>query len=240
MKDNLGWTALHYSVQSGSYELVIYIADMTTDIHLKTSDGTNCLHIAALEGYLKLCRYFLEIHDFDVNMADNEGWTSLHKSAKNGNFDVFSYILGKGSEIYCKANNMKNVLHFSAENGHVEICEFVLKHFTIDYKQNNIRNQHTLIGKSYKSQVFYKYNTIFLHAMDIDGNTYLHLAASGNQAKVCDLLLNYDTELMTLLNKKDETARKIAEEKNHGEVLTLLKAEYSRTGMFFSVFHYTD
>ena len=236
MKDNLGWTALHYSVQSGSYELVIYIADMTTDIHLKTSDGTNCLHIAALEGYLKLCRYFLEIHDFDVNMADNEGWTSLHKSAKNGNFDVFSYILGKGSEIYCKTNNMKNVLHISAENGHVDICEFVLKHFTEDYQENNSKKQYTLIGQSYMSQVFYKYNTIFLHAMDNDGNTYLHLAAGGNQAKVCELLLKYDTEVITLLNKKDETAREIAEERNYEEVLTLLKAEYDRAGMFFVFF----
>ena len=236
MKDNLGWTALHYSVQSGSYELVVYIVDMTTDIHLKTSDGTNCLHIAALEGYLKLCKYFLETHNFDVNMEDNKGWTSLHKSAKNGSFDVFSYILGKGSEIYCKTNNMKNVLHISAENGHVDICEFVLKHFTKDYKNNNIRNQHTLIGQSYKSQVFYKYNTIFLHAMDNDGNTYLHLAAGGNQAKVCKLLLKYDTDVITLLNKKDETAKKIAEERNHKEILMLLKAEYDRTGMFLKFF----
>ena len=236
MKDNLGWTALHYSVQSGNYELVIYIADMTADIHLKTSDGTNCLHIAALEGYLKLCKYFLEIHNFDVNMEDNEGWTSLHKSAKNGSFDVFSYILGEGSEIYCKTKNMKNVLHISAEHGHVDICKFVLKHFTKDYQENNSRNQHTLIGKSYTSQVFYKYNTIFLHAMDNDGNTYLHLATGGNQAKVCELLLKYDTEVITLLNKKDETAREIAEQKNHGEVLTLLKAEYDRAGMFFEVF----
>ena len=236
MATNHGWTALHYSVQSGSYELVKYIADMGTDIHHKTSDGTNCLHIAALEGHLKLCKYFLEIHNFDVNMKDNEGWTPLHKSAKNGSFDVFSYILGKGSEIYCKTNNMKNVLHFSAENGHVDICEFVLKHFTKDYKENNIRNQHTLIGQFYTSQVFYKYNTIFLHAMDNDGNTYLHLAAGGNQAKVCELLLKYDTEVITLLNKKNETARKIAEERNHEEVLTLLKAEYDRTGMFLEVF----
>ena len=236
MKDNLGWTSLHYSVESGNYELVIYITDVRTDIHLKTSDGTNCLHIAALKGCLKLCKYFLEIHNFDVNIEDNEGWTSLHKSAKNGSFDVFSYILGKGSEIYCKTNNMKNVLHISVENGHVDICEFVLKYFIKDYKENNIRNQHILIGQSYKSQVFYKYNTIFLHAMDNDGNTYLHLAAEGNHAKVCELLLKYDTEVITLLNKKDETAKKIAEERNHKKVLKLLKAEYDRAGMFFEFF----
>ena len=236
-----GWTALHCSVQSGNYELVTYFAGMGTNIHLKTMDyGINCLHIAAYHGHLKLCKYFLEIHNFDVNMKDNGGLTPLHLSAENGSFDVFSYILRKGSEIYCKTNNMKNVLHFSAKNGHVEICEFVLKQFTKDYNENVMRNQHALIGQSYMSQVFYKYNTIFLHAMDNDGNTYLHLAASANQAKVCELLLKYDTEIITLLNKEDESAREIAQEKGHKDVLKVLEKEYNRTGMLFKIFYYTD
>ena len=111
-------------------------------------------------------------------MKDNGGRTSLHNCARNGSFDLFLYILEKGSEIYCKTNNMENVLHFSAKNGHVHICEFLLERFTKDYEKNSTRNQHTLIGESYMSQVFYKYNTIFLHAMDNDGNTYLHLAAA--------------------------------------------------------------
>ena len=55
--------------------------------------------------------------------------------------------------------------------------------------------------------------------MDVDGNTYLYLAAKGNQAKVCELLLRYDTEITTLLNKKDKTARKIAKDNCHKDVL---------------------
>ena len=153
-------------------------------------------------------------------------------SAKNGSIDLFLYILGRGSEIYCKTNNMENALHFSAQNGHVDICEFILEHFTKDYEENSIRNEYTLISQSYMSQVFYKYNTIFLHAMDNEGNTYLHLAAVGNQVKVCELLLKYDTDVITLLNKKDETARNIAQKRSHKDVLRVLKAEYDRTGMF--------
>ena len=69
--------------------------------------------------------------------------------------------------------------------------------------------------------------------MDNDGNTYLHLAAFGNHANVCELLLKYDTEFITLLNKKDKTARNIAQEKNYKDVLVVLKPEYDRRGMFF-------
>ena len=235
-----GWTALHCSAQSGNYELVTYFADMGVDCHLKINGGLNCLHIAALNGHLKLCKYFLKIHNIDVNMEDNDGRTPLHYSASNGSFDVFSYIFRKASEIYCKTNNMENVLHFSAKNGHVNICEFVLKHFTKDYDENNIENQYELIGQSYRSQVFYKYKVIFLHAMDNDGNTYLHLAAVGNHAKVCELLFKYDTEAINLLNKKDKTARDIAQEKCHKDALRVLKEEYDRTGMLSNFFYYTD
>ena len=63
---------------------------------------------------------------------------------------------------------------------------------------------------SYRSQVFYKYKTILLHAMDADGNTYFHLAAAGDQQKICKLLLDYDTEFTTLFNKEGKTARDIA------------------------------
>ena len=238
MTTNIGWTAVHYSAQSGNYELVAYFAGMGADIRLKTNDGKNCLHIAARQGHLRLCKYFLEIHNFDVNMRDNRGMTSLHNSAISGSFDLFLYILRMGGEIYCKTNNMKNVLHFSAEKGHVHISKFVLEHFTKDFEEKNSRSQHILISKSDVSQVFYKYNIIFLHAMDNDGNTYLHLAAVGNQAKVCELLLKYDTDVITLLNKKDETARNIAQERCHKDVLTVLKAEYDRTGMFFRGFLY--
>ena len=128
---------------------------------------------------------------------------------------------------------MENVVHLSARKGHFDICKYVLDHFTQDYKENNSKSQYTYNGKYYSSPVFYKYNTIFLHAMDVDGNTYLHLAAEGKQPKVCELLLKYDTEIITLLNKKDRTSRDIAENNCDQNVLNALKAEYDRAGMCF-------
>ena len=124
----------------------------------------------------------------------------------------------------------------SAHGGHFQICEFVLEYFTKEFKKYNSKKQYTLNGKSYRSQVFYKYNTIFLHAMGSDGNTYLHLAAEGNHAKACELLLKYDTSTTNLLNKKDETARKIAKDNGHTDVLNVLKVEYEKIGNIFIAF----
>ena len=131
---------------------------------------------------------------------------------------------------------MKNILHLSSEYGHFDICEFVLKYFIEDYEDNNSKKQYSLNGKSYRSQIFYKYDTIFLHAMDDKGNTYLHLAAEGNHARVCELLLRYDTEIITLLNKEEKTATDLAKNNDHGDALNALKEEYERKGMVFILF----
>ena len=107
---------------------------------------------------------------------------------------------------------------------------------TLSKTENNTIKQYILNGKFYSSQVFYKYKKIFLHAMDIDGNTHLHLAAQGNQAEICEIFLKYDTEIITLLNKKDETARKNAKNNSYKDVLNALKAEYEISSIVFSYF----
>ena len=72
--------------------------------------------------------------------------------------------------------------------------------------------------------------------MDVNGNTYLHLTADGNNSEVCELLLKYDTEVITLLNKKDESARDIAKKNDYIDVLNVLKRHYDRTGLLFYFF----
>ena len=231
--DNNGFTALHFSIQHGDYESVKFFVDMGTDIYLETSCGKNCLHIAAGYGHFDLCKTFLSEYNFNINATDNNEWTALHFSPTSDNFTLFSYIFKQVGEIYCKTKEMMNALHLSAKHGHFDICKFVLEYFSEDYQNNNTKKQHVLNGESYKSQVFYKYRIIFLHAIDVNGNTYLHLAADGNHSEVCDLLLKYDTEISTLLDKKDETARDTANKKDCQNVLNVLKTQYDREGLFF-------
>ena len=211
---------------------------MRADIYRKSNDGWNCLHFAARHVHLNLCKILINKHNFDVHVATNDDWTVLHCSVKSGSFELFSYFVDKKVEIYCRTRNMENVLHLSSQDGHFDMCELVLKHFLNDYTYNNSKKQYALNGKSYGSQIFYKYETIFLHAMDDRGNTYLHLAAEEDHVNVCELLLRYDTEIITLLNKKDEIAREIAKNNKHGDTLNALKAEYERIGMFFFFFFF--
>ena len=72
-KDNDGWTALHNSARSGSYELVFFFADMGAYIYLKINNGWSCLNIAAVSGHLNLCKTLEHKHDFDVQLRNNNG-----------------------------------------------------------------------------------------------------------------------------------------------------------------------
>ena len=63
--DNDEWAALHYSAKNGTYELFTYLADLEVDTCLKTNDGSNCLHIFAVNGYLDLCKTLIDKYRFE-------------------------------------------------------------------------------------------------------------------------------------------------------------------------------
>ena len=114
--DIYGYTALHYSARSGSYKLLTYFVDIGTDILLKTKTGINCLHMAAENGYLDLCKALIDNHNFDLHIADNDGYTALHFSAISGNSELFTYFVEKGIDIDLRTINGSNCLHIAAQN----------------------------------------------------------------------------------------------------------------------------
>ena len=132
MTDNDGWTALHIFAQSNSYEFFVYFADMGTDIYLKTNDGKNCLHIAALSGHLNLCKVLIDKHKFDVDMTDSDGCTALHCSVNIGNYKLVIYFADIGTGIHRKTNDGKNCPLIAALRGHLNLCNLLINKYRFD------------------------------------------------------------------------------------------------------------
>ena len=93
MTDNEGFTALHRSAQNGSYKLIKFFTAERIDIFHKTKCGMNCLHIASLFGHLNLCKTLINIHNFDIHITNNIGFTALHCSAQNGSYELFKFFV---------------------------------------------------------------------------------------------------------------------------------------------------
>lgn len=121
MSDDEGWTVSHYCARYGSDESLNFFVDLGAVINLKTNDGKNCLHIAALYGHLDLSKTLIEKHFFDVTMTDKEGWTALHHSARNGSHELVTYFVDMGTDINLKTSTGESCLHIAVRHRHLNL-----------------------------------------------------------------------------------------------------------------------
>ena len=196
LSDNEGWTALHHSAHNGSYELVKYFVDMGADIHLKVNDGANYLHLTALNRHLDLCKALINKHNFNIDMADNDGFTALHRSAESGIYDLVNLFSDTGLNIYQETKVGGNCLHIAAAYGHLDLCKTLIdkNNFDVDTTDNQ---GFTALYRSAQSG---SYELIKLFA-DIGGDIHLktkvrrnclHIAAAYGHLNLCKTLIDQD------------------------------------------------
>ena len=192
--DSDGWTALHYSAEVGSYELITYFVDLGADIQLNTSDGKNCLHIAALHGHLNLCKALIDKHNFDANIADDNGCTALHYSVRKGSYELFSNIMHMVTNIYVQNKNGMNCLHLAALHGHLNICKTLID--DCQFNMHVIDNAgwtafHYFAGNGSEKLVTYLLDLESATELkDKNGWNFLHIAALCGHLNLCKTLID--------------------------------------------------
>ena len=206
MGNNEGFTGLHYSAMNGNYESVTYFVGMGTDIHLKTNDATNCLHIAAWHGHLSLCKKLLEKHKFDVNMGNKMGLTALHYSAISGRYELVTYFFGMGADIHLKTNGGRNCLHIAAQSGNLNLCKRLIDKYNFDVNIGDNKGltalHYSAMNGSYESVKFFVGTGIDIHVKADDGTNCLHIAAEGGYLNCCQkLIVKHDFDVNTSNNK---------------------------------------
>ena len=187
--DKYGWKALHWPCKSGSYKLITLFANKGTDIKLKTNDGQNCLHIAADNAHLSLCKTLIEEHNFDVLETDNDGWTALHKSAEKGNYELFQFLTEKGTDIQLKTKDGQNCLHIAAENGHLNLCKTLIEEHNFDVQETDNDGWTALHESGGKgNNKLFKFLTekgTDIQLKTKDGQNCLHIAAENGHLNLC-------------------------------------------------------
>ena len=194
MADIHGWRPLHFSAKNGSYGLVKYFADIVTDINIKTNYGKNCFHIAACYGHLNLCKKLKEKHDFDVNLADNNGWTALHFSARSGNNELLKYITDKGTDIKLETADGKNCFHIAVREGHFHLSKTLVNEYKFDVHVGD-KNGWTALhfsaaNGSYQFVKFFADIKSDILVKTNDGENCLHIAASYGHLNLCKKLID--------------------------------------------------
>ena len=159
-------------------------------------EGCTALHIAAENGHVDVCEFFLQQSDNNNNNSDNNliggkfkfchkainfqstvsGNTALHLAAEK-NSEVCNVFLESGKFIGANVQNNEGytALHMAAAVGRVDVCKTLLE--TDKFTAVNVANK--------------------------EGWTALHLAASGNRPDVCKILLESDKFTAANMQNKD-------------------------------------
>jgi ankyrin repeat protein len=127
IKDELGWTLLHYAAANGYADVAKLLLEYGADMNARDASGWTPLHIAAANGYMDVAILLLE-HGANVNARDEHGWTPLHEAAYRGHLDVVKLLLEYGGDPSVKDNGSKTPLDVARMRGNEQVARVVEEH----------------------------------------------------------------------------------------------------------------
>jgi len=124
-KDAAGRTPLHFAVNSGNEDVIVYLLSKGADCTAKTNVNTTVLHYAALSGRLDIVTLFMD-KGLDLNMKNVQGATPLTYAAMRGHEDVVTFLIEKGADVDALDAEEGTPLHAAAQAGHLEVVKALI------------------------------------------------------------------------------------------------------------------
>ena len=204
IKDENGNTPLHYSVYKNNYELTTLIIE-----EAKKGLGLSSHKISNF-----------------INEKNDEGYTALLYSVKNGNFEIYKYLKKLGAKVEITTNLGKNALHISAETNNTNMLIFLLLNEPLDIYTLDDNGSTPLHWACY-SGAYEVANYLLCLKADINSRdkqqiTPLFLAVDNNRENIVRLLLMYGAD-KNLPNNKKIYPIDVAKKKNFTKIIFLLK-----------------
>lgn len=194
MKCDKGWAAIHYATESGNLDLVRYFVENGSDIHWKTKNNTNCLHIAASKGNINLCKVLLEEYHFDIFSKNENGWNVIHYATRGGDLKLVQLFIQNGIDIYSKTKLSSNCLHIAATNGHFNLCKTLVEVYNFDIFTKNDKGW-SVLNSAAKSGNLELFQYFILLGADVYSKTNcnctcLHIASYYGHVNICRNILD--------------------------------------------------
>ncbi|XP_050309720.1 serine/threonine-protein phosphatase 6 regulatory ankyrin repeat subunit A-like [Anthonomus grandis grandis] len=128
--DQHGQSILHYSVMSGSVEMMEYLLDnFGRELSINQSDknGFNCLHKAVLSGDMDMVRFLIR-KGVNVNaFAGRHRTTPLHIAAKLDLHSILRFLIESGANVNALDSEDRTALNWAVREGDEEsvriLCE---------------------------------------------------------------------------------------------------------------------
>ncbi|XP_028130015.2 serine/threonine-protein phosphatase 6 regulatory ankyrin repeat subunit A-like isoform X1 [Diabrotica virgifera virgifera] len=215
MKDNRGFTPLHYAIAGGNINGVKRLLRTDTNDQKKQdcdeikrmmdkcSVDITPLHLVAKLGNLEILKMIMP-YFVDVNIRTNQGITPLLLAAREGHVQCVQFLLHFGAKVALAdyINNMTPV-HYSAKNGHSQ-CLSLLLHNSEDQNVVNMldRQHRTALMLAVSGNNLKCVHTLLKcgadpNIVDTDDHSCLFRAVVSGQDGVVQLLLSSNAKVET-------------------------------------------
>ena len=127
-------------------------------------------------------------------MANDDGWTALHYSARNGSYESVTLIAAMGIDINLETKNGRNCLHIAALYGHLNLCKTLIDKSNFNVQMTD-RDGYTALHYSarkgcYDSIKFFTDIGTDIKLKTNNGMNCLHIAAHHDHLNLCKILIN--------------------------------------------------
>ncbi|KAL9133602.1 MAG: hypothetical protein Q9175_005214 [Cornicularia normoerica] len=126
--DEKGLTPLHYASKYSYANVLSLLLDASADCNAVDIDNNTALGFACNNGNLMVVRMLLTKSECDMG-SDRRGQLSpLSVASAKGFFSCAQFLLDKNAKMEVQEVEDRTPLCYAALNGHVELCQLLLKH----------------------------------------------------------------------------------------------------------------
>ncbi|KAM4608028.1 histone-lysine N-methyltransferase EHMT1-like isoform 1-T1 [Polymixia lowei] len=168
-------TPLMAACENNHLDTVKYLIRAGAAISHKDIKGSTCLHLAAKLGYYDILHHLVSKASKYINCQDDGGWTPVTWAIEYKHKELVHLLLARGADVNIRDKEENVCLHWAALSGSDDVAQALLE------------------------------ARCDLHAVNIHGDSPLHVAARENQLECLMLLLSRGADV-NLRNREGETA----------------------------------
>ncbi|KAK3591751.1 hypothetical protein CHS0354_019522 [Potamilus streckersoni] len=124
--DNVKKTPAYYAAASGNVAVLAYLIDRGTDPWCRTSEEETLLHIACIFGKLEMTKYLVKTYPKMLHQVDNSKRTPAHHATAGGNVAVLSYLIDRGTDLWCRTSDEETLLHRACICGKLDVTKYLV------------------------------------------------------------------------------------------------------------------
>ncbi len=146
IRDEKGFTLLHYASYKGHRAVVELLLDGGAYIGAVSQGGLTALHWAARLGHRAVVELLLA-RGAQIDAVTHDCLTARHLAAMNGHRGVVERLLERGAQIGTVDKGGWTALHWAAMNGHREVVELLVGRMMLKPTDEQVAKARAQIGK---------------------------------------------------------------------------------------------